>query len=98
MGIPWLGRAIDKGRMLLGDKPGDYVFPCAMDEEILARLSLTPDQFLAILETSPGDGEVLQALSHRISSLGPGDWMALDVFLVRHSRLIDDQDREEGRL
>ncbi|MCL4485148.1 MAG: DUF5069 domain-containing protein [Nitrospirae bacterium] len=98
MGIPWLARAIDKGRMRLGNGLGDYVFPCPMDEEILRRLSLSPDQFLAILEASSGDGEVLQALSHRISSLGPGDWMALDVFLVRHSRLIADQDREEGRL
>ncbi len=98
MGIPWLARAIDKGRMLLQGGIGDYVFPCPMDEEILDRLGLSPDQFLTILKSSPGDGEVLQALSHRVSALGPGDWMAFDVFLVRHSRLIAEADREEGRL
>lgn len=98
MGIPWLARAIDKGRMRLWGTLGDYVFPCPMDEEILRVLDLTPLQFLEILKDAPGDEEVLRALSFRVSSLGPGDWMRLDVFLVRHSRLLDDQDREEGRL
>ena len=98
MGIPWLARAIDKGRMRLCGTLGDYVFPCPMDEEILRVLGLTPAQFLEILKGASGDKEILQALSLRISSLGPGDWMRLDVFLVRHSRLLDDQDREEGRL
>ncbi len=97
VGIPWLARAIDKGRMLLEDRIGDYVFPCAIDEEILRILGLTDGEFLEILKGSRDDAEVLRALSWRVSSLGAGEWIRLDAFLVRYSRLLDEQDREEGR-
>ncbi len=98
MGIPWLARAMDKARMRLSGTLGEDVFPCPMDEEILRRLDLSPGEFLEILATASGDEDVLRILSLKISSLGPGDWMGFDVFLVRHSRLLDDQDRDEGRL
>ena len=98
MGIPWLSRAIDKARMTLDGYPGDYVFPCPIDEELLRFLDLTPFILMEILKNAPDDKAVLETLSWKISSLGPAEWMWIDVFLVRHSRLLDDQDREEGRL
>jgi hypothetical protein len=97
-GVPWLARAIDKGRMALQGTLGEYVFPCPMDEEILNFLSLSEEEFLGILTASPDDEGVLQRLEERFVDLSLKEKMWCEVFLVRYSRLLDFQDREEGRI
>jgi hypothetical protein len=93
-GIPWLARMIDKGRARNADTIGDYEFPCSLDERLLAFLGLGADTFLELLKSCPGDEEVVAALG-----LDRRDPMVLvpwsDVFLIRHSRLLDAQEREE---
>lgn len=95
-GIPWLARAVDKGRMAIEDRLGDYVFPCPMDLEVLELLSLDEEGFLGLLRCHPDDAGVLAALEGRIASFSPRQWLGCDVFLVRYSRLLDEQEREEG--
>lgn len=85
--------------MTLSGTLGDYVFPCPMDLEILRFLSLSPEKFLGILSNhsgDDGDDGVLQSLGTRLTDLDPAQKMWCEVFLVRHSRLLDEQDREEG--
>ncbi|MEC4683318.1 MAG: DUF5069 domain-containing protein [Nitrospirota bacterium] len=96
-GIPWLARAIDKGRMALSGSLGDYVFPCPVDLEVLSFLSLSEEEFYRMLEDHPEEEGLLRALEGIAARLGPRERMWCDVFQVRYCRLMDAQDREEGR-
>ena len=96
LGIPWLARAVDKGRMAQNGSLGDYEFPCPADAFILGLLGLSPEDFLRLLATA--DGADLEAqLAERVAALSPRERLSLDVFCVKNSRLFDSLDREEGR-
>ena len=96
LGIPWLARAVDKGRMAQNGSLGDYEFPCPADAFILGLLGLPPEDFLRLLATA--DGPDLEAqLAERAAALSPRERLSLDVFCVKNSRLFDSLDREEGR-
>jgi hypothetical protein len=42
---------IDKCRAFLSDALGEYIYPCPLDRHLLDFAGLTPDQFLAAVET-----------------------------------------------
>lgn len=82
-GLPWLGRMIDKARMINAGTIGDYEFPCGMDTELLGHLKISPEDFLKLVkenssqngynahdEPSPEglDIAILEALSLRTPS------------------------------
>lgn len=93
-GIPWLARMIDKGRARNADSIGEYEFPCSMDENLLAFLGLGADGFLELLKSCLGDDDVVEAIGlERRDPMVLVPWS--DVFLIRYSRLLDSQEREE---
>lgn len=81
-GLPWLGRMIDKARMINTGSIGDYEFPCGMDTELLNHLKISPEDFLDVVKNistengynnkvaSPQDLDItiLEALSLRTPS------------------------------
>ena len=96
LGIPWLARAVDKGRMALEGSLGDYEFPCLADAFILGLLGLSPEDFLRLL-AGTSDPDLEARLAGRVASLSPRERLSLEVFCVKNSRLFDSLDREEGR-
>jgi hypothetical protein len=95
-GVPWLARMIDKGRASLSGTLGEYEFPCSMDESLLKFLGLDAGAFLDLLKSCQGDKELLEVLG--LSGRDPVEkipWS--DVFLIRYSRLLDAQEKEEHR-
>ncbi|MDA8059469.1 MAG: DUF5069 domain-containing protein [Nitrospiraceae bacterium] len=50
--LPWLGRMIDKARMINAGSPGDYEFPCGMDSELLNHLRISPGDFLDLVKNA----------------------------------------------
>ena len=49
-GLPWLGRMIDKVRMITAGTIGDYEFPCGMDTELLNYLKIAPGDFIDLVK------------------------------------------------
>ena len=105
-GLPWLGRMIDKVRMINAGSIGDYEFPCGMDMELLNHLKISPEDFIDLVknrekgEMAPGeeiDAAILERISLRTS---PGDERRdnffSSVFLVRNSRLLNQLESEES--
>ncbi len=97
LGIPWLARAVDKGRMHLAGRLGEYEFPCPADAFILDLLTLSPEDFLSLLANSSDDEGVALRLAPRISDLTSRERISLEVFCIKNSRLFDSLDKEEGR-
>ncbi len=97
LGIPWLARAVDKGRMHLAGTLGDYEFPCPADVFILRLLKLSLADFLSLLAASSNDEGLDLTLAPRISDLTSRERISLEVFSIKNSRLFDSLDIEEGR-
>ncbi|MGC8529122.1 MAG: DUF5069 domain-containing protein [Leptospirillia bacterium] len=96
LGVPWLARAVDKGRMALEGRLGDYEFPCPADAFILGLLGLSPEDFLHLLAMSNGK-DLEDRLAERVATFSPRERLSLEVFCVKNSRLFDSLDQEEGR-
>ena len=97
LGVPWLARAVDKGRMALDGSLGDYEFPCPADAFILELLGLSPEDFLRLLATANA-ADLEARLAERVAALSPRERLSLEVFCIKNSRLFDSLDREEGRV
>ena len=76
-GLPWLGRMIDKARMINAGSIGDYEFPCGMDMELLNHLKISPEEFIDLVKNGDKgemasreefDDAILERLSLRTSS------------------------------
>ncbi len=110
-GLPWLGRMIDKARMINAGSIGDYEFPCGMDMELLNHLKISPEEFIDLVKNGDKgemasrkefDAAILERLSLRTSSHdesagGRRDSFFASVFLVRNSRLLNQLESEESR-
>ena len=105
-GLPWLGRMIDKARMINGGNIGDYEFPCGMDMELLNHLKISPEDFIDLVKDETKseissreeiDSAILEKLSLRtFSGDERKDSFFSSVFLVRNSRLLNQLESEES--
>lgn len=58
----WLLRVADKGRAAAAGTIHDYIYPCPMDQGVLERWGVTPDEFDAALRTQATDDALYQWL------------------------------------
>lgn len=88
-GYVHLARLLDKARAFAAGKPGEYVYPCPLDQRFFAFTGIDPAALLATVKTGQGDTEMLawvnehtkpartaweiEAWSRWLEALGPGD-------------------------
>jgi quercetin dioxygenase-like cupin family protein len=61
-GYPWLPRMIDKARASRRGTLGDAIYPCPIDQSLLARLGIPPWTFADIAERATSDEDILAEL------------------------------------
>lgn len=66
-GHPWLARMIDKARL---EAEGvidefDLVFPCPMDQRLLAQLGIEADEFQQVVVARQSDEAIIAELQQR---------------------------------
>ena len=95
-GIRWLPRLIDKARMKSRGELGSYLCGHSpVDRGLLKRLGLTTDEFTAIVDKSPTDDAVLEALrAHGMDYPAARRWS--EKFHVTYKRLIPLWSLDEG--
>lgn len=59
-GIPWLARMIDKARAKADGTIEDYIYPCPERSGFVEKLSLTAEEFSAIVAESNSDEEIVE--------------------------------------
>jgi hypothetical protein len=57
-GYVHLARMIDKCRAVLAGTEGEYIYPCPMDDRLMAFAGITADQFTAAVKADPSDDAV----------------------------------------
>ena len=57
-GYVHLARMIDKCRAVLAGTPGEYIYPCPMDNRLLEFTGISPEQFREIVK-SQSDGAII---------------------------------------
>jgi hypothetical protein len=98
-GYVHLARLLDKARAFAAGKPGEYVYPCPLDQRFFAFTGLDPAALLAAVKTGKSDTEMLawanehtkparaaweiEAWSRWLDALSPGD-------AKRHSGYAED--------
>jgi len=89
----WLLRASDKGRAAAAGTIHDYIYPCPMDQGVLERWKIAPNEFNEALRTYPTD-ELLHAWF--LERVRPEDVAAANEWLLRERTAnLDRQDAEE---
>ncbi len=66
-GLPWLARMTDKARAKVEGTIGDYIYPCPLDQRVLAELGLSADEFAAIVTEHDTDTAVVGAVKDRLA-------------------------------
>ncbi len=95
-GILWLARVADKARAAAAGTIHDYIYPCPMDQGVMQRWGVTPEEFTQAIAAHPTDSDVLAWLRERVSPQGvraANDWLTKDKI-----ENLDRQDAEEGAL
>lgn len=67
-----LPRMIDKCRAVLAGTPGDYIYPCPLDERLLAFAGLTEQQFTAAV-SSRSDDQIAEWFSRTAQAHSPAE-------------------------
>lgn len=90
----WLLRASDKGRASAAGTIHDYIYPCPMDQGMLERWKITPQQFDEALRRYPDDAALYDWFSKRVRT---EDVRAANEWLLRERQEnLDRQDSEEA--
>jgi hypothetical protein len=90
----WLARISDKARAAAAGTIYDYVYPCPMDQGVLARWKVPQHEFEAALRRYPSDEELQAWLRERVQ---PDDIRTANQWLLDEKREnLDRQDAEEG--
>lgn len=90
----WLARISDKARAAAAGTIYDYIYPCPMDQGVLARWKVPQDEFEEALRRHPSDDELHAWLRDRVH---PDDVRAANAWLLdERSENLDRQDAEEG--
>ena len=63
-GYAHLARMIDKCRALLAGTEGEYIYPCPMDDRLLAFTGLTAEQFTAAVRSNQTEEGFMQWFRH----------------------------------
>ena len=66
-GLPWLARMTDKARAKVEGTIGDYIYPCPLDQRVLAELGLSADEFAAIVTEHDTDTAVVSAVKDHLA-------------------------------
>jgi hypothetical protein len=90
----WLARISDKARAAAAGTIYDYVYPCPMDQGVLARWKVPQHEFEEALRRYPSDEELQAWLRERVQ---PDDIHTANQWLLDEKREnLDRQDAEEG--
>ena len=94
-GVLWLARVYDKGRAAAAGTIHDYIYPCPMDQGVMERWGITPDEFNAAIAQYPhDDAAILRWLRGRVSDEkieAANRWLTSEKI-----ENLDRQDAEEG--
>jgi hypothetical protein len=66
-GFVHLARLLDKSRAFAAGKHGDYIYPCPLDNRLLAFVGISPDDFLAAVRSGKTDTEMLAWVRENMS-------------------------------
>lgn len=66
-GFVHLPRLLDKARAFAAGKPGDYVYPCPMDQRLFAFAGVSADAFLEAVRSGKSDTEMLAWLAETMT-------------------------------
>ncbi|MFN2448706.1 MAG: DUF5069 domain-containing protein [Candidatus Baltobacteraceae bacterium] len=66
-GVLWLARLFDKARAAKNGTIFDYIYPCPMDEGIMSRWGVRPDDFDAAIAQNETDDAILGWLQERVT-------------------------------
>ena len=92
-GALWLLRASDKGRAAAAGTIHDYIYPCPMDQGVMERWRITPEEFDEALRRNPTDESLVEWFSDRVAA---DDIRVANEWLLRErSENLDRQDAEE---
>lgn len=90
----WLARVFDKARAHAAGTIGEYIYPCPIDQGVMAHWGITPDEFDRVIAEHPTDEAILRWAQSRIPD-GRADaansWVCVEKF-----ENLDRQDGEEG--
>lgn len=89
----WLLRAADKGRAAAAGTIHDYIYPCPMDQGVMERWRITPEEFDEALRRNTTDESLFAWFSDRVRTedvRAANDWL-----LRERSENLDRQDAEE---
>jgi hypothetical protein len=90
----WLLRVFDKARATADGTVHDYIYPCPMDQGVLQRWGVTPEEFTAAAVQHRSDGEISRWLEDRVP---PSKIHAANEWLESERKEnLDRQDAEEG--
>lgn len=93
-GVLWLGRVFDKARASANGTIHDYIYPCPMDQGVMERWGVTPQEFDAAIRTHTTDEAILEWLRERTT---PEQIEAANRWLVTEKlENLERQDAEEG--
>lgn len=70
-GVPWLARMTDKARAAADGTIGDYIYPCPIDQRLLAAAGLSPDEFMQMATSAQSDEALAETFKERS---GRSDW------------------------
>lgn len=89
----WLARLLDKARAAAAGTLHDYMYPCPMDEGVMARWGINSAEFDVAIGQHESDEAVARWLHERISAVSirrANDWL-----LTAKRENLDRQDSEE---
>lgn len=90
----WLARISDKARADAAGTIYDYIYPCPMDQGVLARWNVPQHEFEEALRRFPDDQQLGSWLAERVA---PENIQAANQWLLDEKREnLDRQDAEEG--
>ena len=68
-----LARMIDKCRAVLAGTEGEYIYPCPMDDRLIAFAEITADQFTATVNADPSDEAVTKWFTQTAKAHPPAE-------------------------
>ena len=90
----WLARVFDKARASAAGTIHDYIYPCPMDQGVMERWGITPQQFDAAIRIHTSDDSIYEWLAERVARDG---FQAANEWLIdEKTENLDRQDAEEG--
>lgn len=66
-GFVHLPRLLDKARAFAADRNGDYIYPCPLDQRLLAFMGISSEAFLAAVKQGHSDSAMLAWIMENLS-------------------------------